>query len=158
MSGIMDLSFLTEEEQRKILDVLKRDERLKKEEDRRVRKLRQELQELRKKGAIKADTDNSGKKCARCRESLGWFINAGELCPKCQHKVCKKCQVLQTSGRRKWLCLVCNKQMEIKARTGEWFYEKIPQVNNAKLVGTDLVRASMRSGPPSRGKYVSFSN
>ncbi|XP_078001534.1 synaptotagmin-like protein 5 isoform X2 [Glandiceps talaboti] len=150
MSDTMDLSFLSEEERQQIMNVLQRDDELKRQEDKRARKLKHELQELRKKGAIKSGSGDAGKTCARCREPLGLVFNSGELCPKCQHKVCKNCKVLQKSGKRPWLCIVCNKQQEIKARTGEWFFDKGPQPNNAKLLGSDLVRASIRYNPTSR--------
>ncbi|XP_070567394.1 synaptotagmin-like protein 5 isoform X2 [Ptychodera flava] len=148
---MMDLSHLTDEEKKKILEVLQRDEVLRKEEENRVRKLRIQLQELRQKGVIKSDSGDSGKTCARCRESLGLIFNTGETCPKCQHKVCKRCKVNRQSWDKSWLCIICDKQRDIKGKTGDWFYEKVPQVNKIKLFGSEVIQTSINKNSLAQG-------
>ncbi|XP_071956704.1 uncharacterized protein [Antedon mediterranea] len=136
---MIELDHLTEQEQQVIIDVLQRDEILRKNEESRIRKLRLELQDLRRQGTIR-EGDDSKNLCARCREPLGMFASA-EVCPKCKHKVCKTCQVYTPSGKR-WVCKVCHKSMQIKIESGEWFYEKL-EVDNVRLFGSDLVKASL---------------
>ncbi|XP_033100466.1 synaptotagmin-like protein 5 isoform X8 [Anneissia japonica] len=136
---MIELDHLTEQEQQVIIDVLQRDEILRKNEESRIRKLRLELQDLRKQGTIR-EGDDKKNLCARCREPLGMFAST-EVCPKCQHTVCKECQVF-TPSRKRWVCKVCHKSMQIKIESGEWFYEKL-EVDNVRLFGSDLVKASL---------------
>ncbi|KAG5868719.1 hypothetical protein JTB14_015448, partial [Gonioctena quinquepunctata] len=78
--------------------------------------LKAELQNLRRKGALKpsADWDIPGqdpdRSCGRCRVELGRVINRGAYCRACRLKVCKGCREysLRTTD---WVCTVCHKQM-----------------------------------------------
>ncbi|XP_022104457.1 synaptotagmin-like protein 4 isoform X8 [Acanthaster planci] len=144
--SLINLEHLSEEERNIILLVLERDEQLRQHDQERVKKrartLKNELYELRRKGAVKAaDENDNTRACIRCREPLGLLFNTGDSCPKCQHKVCKACQVILPSGTR-WLCTVCHKNMQIQLETGEWHYSKL-QVDSVPLFGSDLVKASL---------------
>lgn len=80
------------------------------------RKLKTELQALRRKGALKTvpDSDSSeGRSCARCRAELGRIINRGALCKACRLRVCKGCREF---GNRTtdWVCCVCQKNMWVR--------------------------------------------
>ncbi|XP_072036687.1 uncharacterized protein [Amphiura filiformis] len=148
--SLIDLGFLTEDERGTILEVLKRDEDLRKSEEVRVKKLKTELHELRKKAAVNPDDENSNTNgCARCHEEFGLF-GSGSQCPKCKHNVCPKCQIFTPTGKR-WLCTVCHKGMQIKIESGEWFYEKLEVAEKVTLFGSDLVKASLAKakGDPS---------
>ncbi|XP_072178419.1 uncharacterized protein [Diadema setosum] len=143
---MINLEHLTEEERKIILDVLKRDDELRQAEEERVKKLKNELYELRRKSAIKVDDEDaaaasSNKVCARCREPLGAFINSGEVCPKCQQKVCTNCKVVLPMTK-KWLCTICNKQLQIRLESGDAFGPM--KEGQAELYGTDLVKASLQ--------------
>ncbi|XP_041462848.1 synaptotagmin-like protein 4 isoform X7 [Lytechinus variegatus] len=144
---MINLEHLTEEERKIIMDVLQRDEQLRQTEQERVktntRKLKTELHELRKKSAVKVDDDSvdSGKKvCARCREPLGTIFNSGEVCPRCQHKVCSNCKVILPNSK-KWLCTICNKQLQIRLESGEAFGPK--REGQPGAYGTELVKMSL---------------
>nr|XP_054753668.1 synaptotagmin-like protein 5 [Lytechinus pictus] len=107
------------------------------------RKLKTELHELRKKSAVKVDDDSvdSGKKvCARCREPLGTIFNSGEVCPRCQHKVCSNCKVVLPNSK-KWLCTICNKQLQIRLESGEAFGPK--REGQPGAYGTELIKISL---------------
>ncbi|XP_038059806.1 synaptotagmin-like protein 4 isoform X7 [Patiria miniata] len=144
--SLIDLQHLSEEERNIIFSVLDRDEQLRQHDQERVKKrsrmLKNELHDLRKKGAVNAaDENDNARVCIRCREPLGLLFNTGDSCPKCQHKVCKACQVTLPSGTR-WLCSVCHKNMQLQLETGEWHFSQL-QVDQVPLFGSDLVKASL---------------
>ncbi|XP_033635228.1 uncharacterized protein LOC117296425 isoform X2 [Asterias rubens] len=140
--SLIDLEHLSPEERSIILSVLDRDEQLRSYEQDRVKKLKGELHDLRKKSAAKESDENDNcRVCVRCREPLGRVFKSGDNCPKCQHRVCTNCQVTLPSGTR-WLCTVCHKSMQLQLETGEWYYKKL-QVDEVPLLGSDLVKASL---------------
>ncbi|XP_019617297.1 PREDICTED: synaptotagmin-like protein 4 isoform X2 [Branchiostoma belcheri] len=167
MAAMIDLSHLSEEEKEKILQVLQRDEDLRKVEERRITrrkselgseledgdsKLKKEFQEVKKKSAVKtSEAQNSEKNCSRCQTAFGFFFDTGDPCPQCQHKVCNSCREFTTPKKDKWLCALCNKQRLLKIETGEWFYETMDPKKKDQLFGTDLIRASLRR-PRGRGR------
>ncbi|KAG8136408.1 hypothetical protein E2320_004988 [Naja naja] len=71
---IINLSFLLEHEKETILGVLKRDEYLKKMEDKRIRKLKNQLLEVKRKGGRHHQQDNS-RVCTRCQKNLGLIFD-----------------------------------------------------------------------------------
>lgn len=82
------------------------------------RRLRTELQLIRRKGAIKINGGGSldrpnietNLSCARCRIELGRIINRGAPCRSCRLRVCKGCREFSTHTTD-WVCIVCHKQM-----------------------------------------------
>ncbi|CAH1799960.1 unnamed protein product [Owenia fusiformis] len=147
----IDVNHLTESERDQIMAVLKRDDDLRKANEKNISKLKAEIKLIRIKGAVKAD-QNAEKTCSRCRTELGFFFNSGEMCPKCHSKVCKLCKVVAKDG--KWLCTLCFKQMELQYASGEWFYKNLQEKtqNNINLSGTELVRESIRRKPQRNGQ------
>ncbi|XP_014120688.2 synaptotagmin-like protein 5 isoform X4 [Zonotrichia albicollis] len=140
-SEIINLSFLLEHERETILGVLKRDEYLKKVEDKRIRKLKNELLEVRRKGGNRHSQQDSSRVCVRCQRSLGFIFDRGELCQTCQLRVCSSCRVLGTEGH--WKCSVCAKIAELRIVTGEWFFEERAKRFKQSNLGTDVVRQSI---------------
>ncbi|XP_039913024.1 synaptotagmin-like protein 5 isoform X3 [Hirundo rustica] len=138
---IINLSFLLEHERETILGVLKRDEYLKKVEDKRIRKLKNELLEVRRKGGNRhAEQDNS-RVCVRCQKSLGFIFDRGDLCQSCKLRVCSTCRVVGADGQ--WKCSVCAKIAELRIVTGEWFFEERAKRFKQSNLGTDVVRQSI---------------
>uniref|UniRef100_L7LVU9 Putative bitesize n=1 Tax=Rhipicephalus pulchellus TaxID=72859 RepID=L7LVU9_RHIPC len=136
----LDLSNLTLAEREAIMQVLQRDQALRKMEERRILHLKAELQRLRKRGALRPGLDPA-RSCARCLSALGRILNRGALCPSCRKKVCRDCRLHEVGAPEnsdQWLCVVCHKQMELKATSGQWMQ--------------DLCRRSSRrrklNGPP----------
>lgn len=83
------------------------------------RRLRTELQIIRRKGAIKTSGGGGSldrpnietyQSCARCRSELGRIINRGAPCRSCRERVCKACREFSTRTTD-WVCIVCHKQM-----------------------------------------------
>ncbi|XP_023215061.1 uncharacterized protein LOC111617926 [Centruroides sculpturatus] len=117
----IDLTNLDEKEVRTISRVLQRDRTLRIIEENRLLPLKMELQSLRRRGALRQGLDTS-RCCARCTSELGRLINRGALCAVCRKKVCKACRQYGDVDKQ-WVCVVCRKQMEFKAASGEWMQE-----------------------------------
>ncbi|NXP96887.1 SYTL4 protein, partial [Vidua macroura] len=144
MSEAVDLSFLSDVERDLILQVLQRDEELRKAEERRIRRLKNELLEIRRKGAKRGSQRYSERTCARCQQSLGRVSPKANTCRGCNHLVCRDCRSYSPSGS--WRCKVCTKEAELKKATGDWFYDQ--RVNRfANHLGSDMVRLSLRHRP-----------
>ncbi|XP_028671722.1 synaptotagmin-like protein 4 [Erpetoichthys calabaricus] len=141
---LINLAFLTDQEHDLILGVLRRDEELRKKEEMRIRKLKMELQDIRKKGAKRGSRNYSQKACARCQNALGPFSFGAGQCPVCSHQVCQNCRV--TTPKGSWKCTVCMKELDLKKATGDWFFDQqINRFTNAS--GFDLVRKSLKRKP-----------
>ncbi|NWX56659.1 SYTL5 protein, partial [Promerops cafer] len=138
---IINLSFLLEHERETILGVLKRDEYLKKVEDKRIRKLKNELLEVRRKGGNRHSQQDNSRVCARCQKSLGFIFDRGDLCQSCRLRVCSTCRVVGADGQ--WKCSVCAKIAELRIVTGEWFFEERAKRFKQSNLGTDVVRQSI---------------
>ncbi|XP_071409435.1 synaptotagmin-like protein 5 [Pithys albifrons albifrons] len=138
---IINLSFLLEHEREAILGVLKRDEYLKKVEDKRIRKLKNELLEVRRKGGNCHCQQDNSRICVRCQKSLGLIFDRGDLCQTCKLRVCSNCRVVGTDGQ--WKCSVCAKIAQLRIVTGEWFFEERAKRFKQANLGTDVVRQSI---------------
>ncbi|KAJ6667617.1 hypothetical protein lerEdw1_016738 [Lerista edwardsae] len=138
---IINLSFLLEHEREMILGVLKRDEYLKKTEDKRIRKLKNELLEVKRKGGRHRHQDSS-RICIRCQKSLGLIFDRGDLCQACKLRVCNKCRIVGIDGN--WKCTVCAKIAQLRIVTGEWFFEeRAKRFKHSNFLGSDVVRQSI---------------
>ncbi|XP_077336986.1 synaptotagmin-like protein 5 isoform X2 [Lithobates pipiens] len=147
---ILNFSYLLDQEREAILAVLKRDENLKKVEDKRVRKMKNELLEIKKKGGkISRLRQNSARICVRCQKKLGIIFDRGDVCQACQFRVCKACRVVVKD--KVWKCNVCAKIAQIRIATGDWFFEeRAKRFKNSTVLGSDVVRKSiMRKTPVS---------
>ncbi|KAG8144536.1 hypothetical protein E2320_013031 [Naja naja] len=104
----IDLSFLSEVERDFIIRVLQRDEELRKVEERRIRRLKNELLEIRRKGAKRGSQRYSERTCARCQQSLGRVNPKANICRDCNHLVCRDCRSYDADSC--WRCKVCAKE------------------------------------------------
>ncbi|KFO89040.1 Synaptotagmin-like 5, partial [Buceros rhinoceros silvestris] len=139
---IINLSFLLEHERETILGVLKRDEYLKRVEDKRIRKLKNELLEVRRKGGNRHCQQDNSRVCVRCQKNLGLIFDRGDLCQTCKLRVCNNCRVVGADGQ--WKCSVCAKIAQLRIVTGEWFFEeRAKRFKQSNLLGTDVVRQSI---------------
>ncbi|NXR52336.1 SYTL4 protein, partial [Hippolais icterina] len=108
------------------------------------RRLKNELLEIRRKGAKRGSQRYSERTCARCQQSLGRVSSKANTCRGCNHLVCRDCRSYSPSGS--WRCKVCTKEAELKKTTGDWFYDQ--RVNRfANHLGSDMVRLSLRHRP-----------
>ncbi|XP_058391619.1 synaptotagmin-like protein 5 isoform X3 [Diceros bicornis minor] len=144
-SEFINLSFLLDHEKEMILGVLKRDEYLKKVEDKRIRKLKNELLEAkRRSGKIQQETS---RVCVHCHRNLGLIFDRGDPCQACSLRVCSECRVSGLDGS--WKCTVCAKVAQLRIVTGEWFFEeKAKRFKQVNVLGTDVVRQSILRRSP----------
>ncbi|XP_047430469.1 synaptotagmin-like protein 3 isoform X2 [Mugil cephalus] len=156
----MDLNFLQVLERERVLEVLWRDKQLRAIEDDRIRRMKCELQELRRKGAKSYTRQYGERTCARCQRPLGKFWNSGAVCRGCSHRICSKCRV----GAADWKCTVCHAYRDVKIRSGEWFLEekakKFPVTSERyetvgeKLLKTYNVMSHISVVPPTPPPHV----
>ncbi|XP_071323648.1 synaptotagmin-like protein 3 isoform X2 [Trachinotus anak] len=118
----MDLNLLQALEKERVLEVLRRDKQLRIIEEDRIRRMKYELQELRRRGAKSFTRQYGERTCARCQRPLGKFWNSGAVCRGCSHRICSRCRV--GVGSTDWKCTVCHAYREVKIRSGEWFLEE----------------------------------
>ncbi|XP_066562494.1 synaptotagmin-like protein 3 isoform X2 [Amia ocellicauda] len=163
----MDISFLKELEREKVLEVLQRDRSLRTIDEERIRKLKLELQEIRRKGVKSLSREYMQRSCARCQRPLGKLWNTGAVCKGCSHRICSRCRV--TTATRVWKCTVCYAYGEVKIKSGEWFLEerakKFPAdgeknetVGERLLKSCQRLRAVMSRGDVERVRPVDFSH
>ncbi|KAJ8351190.1 hypothetical protein SKAU_G00226660 [Synaphobranchus kaupii] len=143
----ISMSFLTDTERELIMEVLRRDEELRRSEEQRVRRLKAELLDIRRKGAKRSSGNYSRQSCGRCQEPLGRLATGSIQCRSCNHRVCRSCRGVRPNGS--WVCSVCAKEADLKKSTGDWFYDQ--RVNRfSDSPGHDIVRTSLRKRPQLR--------
>ncbi|XP_017870928.1 PREDICTED: uncharacterized protein LOC108619066 isoform X9 [Drosophila arizonae] len=80
--------------------------------------------------------------CARCTTELGRITNRGAPCRVCKLRVCKACRVHHALD---WVCVVCHKQLELQAASGEWLKEAYASCEAVDHLSTsDVLRKSIR--------------
>lgn len=146
----INLSFLLEHEREMILKVLQKDEKLRKREEKRIRKLKNDLLEIKRKGSRRPQ-DSEERQCARCLKTLGLIFDRGDLCEECRLRVCNDCRST-AAGSRKWRCNVCSKISELKVVTGEWFLEERSRRFEQNVLSSDVIKQSILSTPPTAEK------
>ncbi|XP_039563370.1 synaptotagmin-like protein 3 isoform X2 [Passer montanus] len=122
MACEFNLNFLKELEREAVLEVLYRDQMVRKTEEERIRKMKVQLQQLRWKGAKNARREYQERSCARCQKSLGLLLNRGAVCNGCSHRVCSECRVCLSPCL--WKCTICYAHGDVKVKAGEWFFEE----------------------------------
>ncbi|KAK1806707.1 hypothetical protein P4O66_005204 [Electrophorus voltai] len=166
-----DLSHLTEEERKIILDVMDRQRKEDEKEQSMLKKLHQQFElykdqvkrmgeEVQSAPEQKADVPT----CGICHKTK-FADGCGHPCSYCQTKFCARCggRVSLRSNKVMWVCNLCRKQQEILTKSGAWFYggpgatglsdfrgvtfrrnEEAPQEKKAKLQEAPL----LYQGPP----------
>ncbi|XP_072742483.1 uncharacterized protein [Anoplolepis gracilipes] len=130
------------------------------------RRLKADLQYLRRRGLLKAsggELSHQGRKCARCGASFGRFYNTGARCTRCRHRVCRQCRIeirnhAASDKEAEWICNICYKIAEHLV-TDKWMYESpvsSGSVNEktspfpADILSRSIRRAWTINGPPTR--------
>ncbi|KAL2077370.1 hypothetical protein ACEWY4_026874 [Coilia grayii] len=141
----VNVAYLTESERELILEVLRRDEELRRVEEMRVRKLKMDVLDMKRKGAKRGSGKYSERSCGRCQEPLGRLLGTASQCRVCKHHVCRNCRLVRPNGP--WVCTVCAREADVKKSSGDWFYDQ--RVNRFSTTpGHDIVRASLKKRPP----------
>ncbi|NXP55698.1 SYTL3 protein, partial [Heliornis fulica] len=143
MASEFNLNFLKELEREAVLEVLYRDQMVRKTEEERIRKLKLQLQQLQWKGSRNGSHEYQEKSCARCQKSLGLLMNRGAVCNGCSHRVCSECRICLNPCL--WKCTVCYAHGDVKVKAGEWFFEerakKYPGEGRHETVGAKLLKS-----------------
>ncbi|NXT08446.1 SYTL3 protein, partial [Prunella fulvescens] len=143
MACEFNLNFLKELEREAVLEVLYRDQMVRKTEEERIRKMKLQLQQLRWKGAKHARREYQERCCARCQRPLGLLLNRGAVCNGCSHRVCSECRVCLNPCL--WKCTICYAHGDVKVKAGEWFFEerakKYPGEGRHETVGAKLLES-----------------
>lgn len=143
---VVNLSFLLDNEKDLILDVLRRDELLRKAEEKRIRKLKNELIKIRGSGVNRRKQQVNERACKRCQNTLGLVFFRGDQCQICKDRVCAECRVVLKDGG--WKCTACSKIAELREVTGEWFFEeRAKRFQSASEVGSEIVKQSIIRKP-----------
>ncbi|XP_019713428.1 synaptotagmin-like protein 3 isoform X2 [Hippocampus comes] len=157
----MDFILLQALEREKILEVLRRDKLLRAVEEDRIRRMKFQLQELRRRGAKSHSKEYGERTCARCQRPLGKFCNTGAICRGCSHRICVNCRVRVREVA--WKCTVCYAYREVKIRSGDWFVEettkKFPPLTDKHVtVGEKLLKtySYIAIVPPTPPAYTGF--
>ncbi|KAK0148925.1 Synaptotagmin-like protein 4 [Merluccius polli] len=141
---MINLAFLTDAERQLIKEVLHRDKELRMAEEQRIRKLKADLQDIKRKGAKRSSGRYSQRSCGRCQQSISRLSLGSSQCRACKHNVCRNCRAPCSDGS--CLCTVCAKEVDLKKSTGDWFYDQ--RVNRfSTKQGHDLVRSSLKNRP-----------
>ncbi|XP_036379168.1 rab effector Noc2-like [Megalops cyprinoides] len=107
-----------------ILGVVRRAEQLDQTEQRRIGRLVERLENMRK-----SAVGNGLSQCLLCGELLGLLGTPSVFCQDCRKKVCTKCGIETVCSQRRaqWLCKICSEQREVWKRSGAWFYKALPK-------------------------------
>ncbi|XP_040913922.1 synaptotagmin-like protein 5 isoform X3 [Toxotes jaculatrix] len=146
----LNLSFLLKHEREMILKVLQKDEKLRKREEKRIRKLKNELLEIKQKSSRRPQ-ELGERQCARCQKTLGLIFDRGDLCEECQLRVCNDCRITAPNGRQ-WKCNVCAKISELKVVTGEWFLEERSKRFEQGVLSSEVIKETILSSPTTTDK------
>nr|XP_004551387.1 synaptotagmin-like protein 5 isoform X1 [Maylandia zebra] len=141
----LNLSFLLEHEREMILKVLQKDEKLRKREEKRIRRLKNELLEVKQKGFIRPH-DLGARQCTRCLKTLGLIFDRGDLCEECQSRICSSCRIVNPRTRE-WRCTFCDKLTELKVSSGEWFLEERSKRFERGQLSSEVVKQTILSTP-----------
>ncbi|KAM6970053.1 rab effector Noc2-like [Aplochiton taeniatus] len=144
---------LHQEELDIILSVIRRAEQLDHTEQRRIGRLVERLDNIRK-----SAVGNGLSQCLLCGELLGLLGNASVYCLDCNKKMCTKCGVenICRQKRTQWLCKICSEQREVWKRSGAWFYKAIPKhVRPQKEVAACATSSAPRAAAKIDGAKVS---
>ncbi|XP_026802937.3 synaptotagmin-like protein 5 isoform X1 [Pangasianodon hypophthalmus] len=142
---ILNLSFLQEHEREMILSVLQKDEKLRKREEKRIRKLKNELLELKRRGRR---GNPEQRECGVCLRALGLILQRGSVCFECHRRVCSYCTAM-SSNSSTTKCTVCAKSAELKVVTGEWFLEeRAKRFEHMSVPSSDVIKQSILNSVP----------
>uniref|UniRef100_A0A3B3WHR9 Regulating synaptic membrane exocytosis 1 n=1 Tax=Poecilia mexicana TaxID=48701 RepID=A0A3B3WHR9_9TELE len=130
MPDLPDLSHLTEEERKIIMDVMARQKKEEEKEQEMLKKLHKQFEsyklEVRRIGVEtrrqQTQQKDDAPTCGICRKTK-FADGCGHLCSYCQTKFCARCggRVSLRSNNVMWVCNLCRKQQEILTKSGEWF-------------------------------------
>ncbi|KAM4795901.1 rab effector Noc2 [Rhinophrynus dorsalis] len=128
-----------------ILQVIRRAEKVDTQEQQRIGRLVERLENMRKNVM-----GNGMSQCLLCGELLGFLGTTSVFCQDCKKKVCTKCGI-ETVGSQKrpmWLCKICSEQREVWKRSGAWFYKGLPKYILPMKISSKTSELHLRPSQP----------
>ncbi|KRY71930.1 Double C2-like domain-containing protein beta, partial [Trichinella pseudospiralis] len=121
-----DKSTISDNEMQQIKDVLARAEHIEENEQRRIGKLVERLDRMKKMAA-----GNGINQCMLCGAKFGMIgtRSFASFCHDCNKYVCQKncgLETLDSNGQTIYLCKLCSETREMWKKSGAWFYRGIP--------------------------------
>ncbi|KAM6908734.1 rab effector MyRIP [Lycodopsis pacificus] len=125
MGRKLDLSGLTDDEAEHVLKVVRRDMKLRKNEEERLSEMKQELAEEGSRCSILSKQHRFNEHCCiRCCAPFTFLLNPKRLCLDCQYNVCKTC-CTYNKREKAWLCTACQKGRILRTQSLEWYYNNV---------------------------------
>ncbi|KAL5964165.1 Synaptotagmin-like protein 4 [Taenia solium] len=135
---------ITEEEMEHLADVCRRYDMLQRQEDERIKNIREKA--ISKEKARYGVTRYDDAHCALCGAAFMVLFNPKSLCQHCELYVCRNC-VQKRLDPEGIICKVCFSECSNKARTGLWFTEKLQVAKKdgrvIAVAPTSALRASL---------------
>ncbi|ELT90291.1 hypothetical protein CAPTEDRAFT_76093, partial [Capitella teleta] len=124
----LDVDTLSEDECESILKVIQRDFDLRQQEQDRLHKIEEELNEEDVKATILAKKGSSFNEncCVRCFSRFFFIFNQKNECAACKLFVCKNCATYDKE-KKAYTCKVCQKQTSLQQQSNQWFYQNVKQ-------------------------------
>ncbi|XP_047188117.1 rab effector MyRIP isoform X2 [Scophthalmus maximus] len=125
MGRKLDLSGLTDNEAEHVLQVVQRDMKLRKKEEKRLSELKQELDEEGSRCLLLSRQSCFNQRCCiRCCLPFTFLLNPKRQCRDCRYNVCKACRLYNKQDKA-WVCSACQKSRLLKTQSLEWFYTDV---------------------------------
>ncbi|XP_004081432.2 melanophilin isoform X1 [Oryzias latipes] len=119
----LDLSKLTDEEAKHVLEVIQRDFDLRKKEEDRLGELKTRIErEDIKRELLGNRTSLTESHCIRCLQAFKFLVNIKRQCLDCQLYVCRSCSHFN-KNEQGWLCDPCHMTRVLKIGTLEWYHK-----------------------------------
>ncbi|XP_051543607.1 rab effector MyRIP-like isoform X2 [Myxocyprinus asiaticus] len=125
MGRKLDLSGLTNDEAEHVIQVVQRDMKLRKKEEKRLSEMKQELEEEGSRCLLLSKQHKFNEHCCiRCCSPFTFLLNPRRPCLDCHYNVCKSCRTYSQSERG-YICAACQKSRLLKTQSLEWYYNNV---------------------------------
>ncbi|XP_076256001.1 rabphilin isoform X2 [Rhynchophorus ferrugineus] len=139
---------LAEQEQKAIVQVIQRAEKLDLTEQERVGRLVERLENMRRNALGRGPNQ-----CLLCGENFGILGPQRIRCIDCSRWACQKCAIdasitkHSSSSKEHYLCMICAETREIWKKSGAWFFKSMPKYilpNDSKFKRNKSIRMSRK--------------
>ncbi|TSK62544.1 Melanophilin [Bagarius yarrelli] len=141
MDKKLDLSRLSDEEAKHVLEVIQRDFELRKKEKARLGELKTIVEkEDTKRELLSSQSNLIASHCIRCLQPFKFLVNSKRQCLDCHFYICKTCSGYSTKEHG-WVCDPCRMSRILKIGTLGWYHDNIRA--RFKLFGSAKVMRSL---------------
>uniref|UniRef100_A0A8D0H886 Melanophilin n=1 Tax=Sphenodon punctatus TaxID=8508 RepID=A0A8D0H886_SPHPU len=125
MGRKLDLSKLTDEEAKNVLEVVQRDFDLRKKEEDRLEELKGKIEkESTKRELLTNQSHLNETHCIHCLQPFKFLVNSKRECLDCHFFTCKNCS-RYNKKEQGWVCDPCRLSRIVKTGSLEWYYEHV---------------------------------